>query len=267
MSTQSLLVVPDAHLQRERPTTLPMPTTEAGAILAIIERASRDPSVDLDKMDRLMKMHDAASQKVNEAAFDEAMKNAQAEMRPVAADAENDQTHSKYASYAALDRAIRPIYTRHGFAISFDEADTPKPDHIRVLAYVTCAGFKRTYRKDIAADGKGAKGGAVMTPTHASGAASSYGMRYLLKMIFNIAVGEDDTDGNPAGPTVDLISDEQVAKLDALITDVGASKASFLSWMNLPRLADIPAAKFDHAWRAVESKRKKPAAPQGSAKK
>ena len=47
-------------------------------------------------------------------------------------------------------------------------------------------------------DGKGAKGGDVMTKTHATGAAMSYGMRYLLKFIFNVAVGEDDTDGNGA---------------------------------------------------------------------
>jgi hypothetical protein len=46
------------------------------------------------------------------------------------------------------------------------------------------------------ADGKGAKGGDVMTKTHATGAAMSYGMRYLLKMIFNVAIGEDDKDGN-----------------------------------------------------------------------
>jgi hypothetical protein len=47
------------------------------------------------------------------------------------------------------------------------------------------------------ADGKGAKGGDVMTRTHAAGSAFSYGQRYLLKLIFNIATGEDD-DGNAA---------------------------------------------------------------------
>lgn len=48
------------------------------------------------------------------------------------------------------------------------------------------------------ADGKGAKGGDVMTKTHAAGSAMSYGQRYLLKMIFNLAVGDDD-DGQKAG--------------------------------------------------------------------
>ena len=37
-----------------------------------------------------------------------------------------------------------------------------------------------------------------MTKTHAFGSGTSYGMRYLLKMIFNIAIGEEDDDGNAA---------------------------------------------------------------------
>jgi hypothetical protein len=59
-------------------------------------------------------------------------------------------------------------------------------------------GHSRTYQIDMPADGKGAKGGDVMTKTHATGSAVSYGMRYLLKMIFNIAVSDKDDDGNAA---------------------------------------------------------------------
>jgi hypothetical protein len=35
-----------------------------------------------------------------------------------------------------------------------------------------------------------------MTATQATGASDSYAKRYLVKDIFNIAIGEDDTDGN-----------------------------------------------------------------------
>lgn len=70
---------------------------------------------------------------------------------------------------------------------------------MRVLCYVShTAGHTRTYQCDMPADGKGAKGNDVMTKTHAAGSAASYGMRYLLKMIFNIAIGEDEDDGNAA---------------------------------------------------------------------
>lgn len=167
------------------------------ATTSMFERLARDPSVDVDKLERLVQMHERAAARIAQERFNAAMSMAQKAMRPIAADADNPQTRSRYASYAALDRALRPIYTEHGFAVSFDTGDAPGPQTVRMLAYVThVGGFSRTYRADMPADGKGAKGGDVMTLTHATGAAMAYGMRYLLKMIFNVAVGEEDRDGN-----------------------------------------------------------------------
>jgi hypothetical protein len=165
--------------------------------LELFERLARAGDVDVDKLERLMQMHERMTAKQSEERFNAAMSAAQQEMRPVAADASNPQTKSKYASYAALDSVLRPIYTKHGFGLSFDTGEGAPTGWVRVLCYVTHAGgHARTYHADMPADGKGAKGGDVMTITHAVGAAMSYGMRYLLKMIFNVAVGEDDRDGN-----------------------------------------------------------------------
>jgi hypothetical protein len=111
----------------------------------------------------------------------------------------NHQTKSKYASYADLDRAVRPIYSDHGFSLSFDSGDNAPADCVRVVCKVAHrGGHREIHHLDMPADGKGAKGGDVMTKTHATGAAITYGKRYLLGMIFNLAVGEDD-DGNSAG--------------------------------------------------------------------
>jgi hypothetical protein len=132
-------------------------------------------------------------------AFNIAMSEAQANMRPIAADASNPQTHSRYASYAAIDKALRPIYTSSGFGLTFNTGDSTLSEHVRVICDVVhTAGHSKQYHIDMPADGKGAKGGDAMTKTHATGSAVSYGMRYLLKMIFNVAVGEDDDDGNAA---------------------------------------------------------------------
>jgi len=170
-------------------------TTDGEATL--FERLARDPLVDVDKLERLVQLHERTKARLAEERFNTAMSDAQQAMRPIAADAENPQTRSKYASYAAIDRMLRPIYTQHGFGVSFDTGDCPLPEHVRMLAYVThTGGHARTYHADLPADGKGAKGGDVMTKTHATGAAMAYGMRYLLKMIWNVAVGEEDRDGN-----------------------------------------------------------------------
>src|SRR4029079_17827861 len=107
------------------------------------------------------------------------------------------------------------------------------PQWVRVLCYVTHnAGHSRTYHVDMPADGKGAKGGDVMTLTHASGAALSYGMRYLLKMVWNIAVGEDDRDGN----------DEQ---------EIPTPPKGFLSWRgDIEATADEGQEALKSAWQA-----------------
>lgn len=226
------------------------PAQDTTSLLQVITRAASDASVDIDKMERLMQMHERLVARDAEQAFNTAMKLAQQEMRPIAADAENSQTRSKYATYAKLDAALRPIYTKHGFALSFDEGDSEKPEHIRVLCYVSHeAGHTRTYRKDMPADGKGAKGGDVMTKTHAAGAAASYGSRYLLKGIFNVAVGGDDRDGNapPGSQDIPTISDAQVKELLQLIERSKSTAEKFCQVAKIEAVPDLLAAHFDAA--------------------
>jgi hypothetical protein len=47
-------------------------------------------------------------------------------MEPIARDLRNETTKSKYASLAAVDRAIRPAYTKHGLAPTFTTRASPK---------------------------------------------------------------------------------------------------------------------------------------------
>lgn len=190
--------------QQQRALVEGASSLDAGNLIHVIAAAARDPNVDIDKMERLWAMHERLKGRADEEAFNAAMNKAQGEMGRVAVDAANAQTRSVYATYGQLDKAVRPIYTKHGFSISFNEGDGAPEGHARILAYVShSAGHTRAYKADIPNDGKGAKGGDVMTKTHATGAAHSYGRRYLLKDIFNIAIGEEDNDGNGEGDGAD----------------------------------------------------------------
>lgn len=175
------------------------PVTEAGAILSLIERAAMNPAIDLDRMERLFEMHSAIAARNAESAYNEAMSLAQAEMAPVSYDAENTHTKSRYTTYGALDRAIRPIYTKHGFSLSFYPGVGAPDGFVRVGCKIAHKdGHSERPEVDMPSDGSGAKGGAVMTKTHATGSAFSYAQRYLLRLIFNLATGESDDDGNAA---------------------------------------------------------------------
>jgi len=125
------------------------------------------------------------------------MAAAQSEMDPIRKDSDNPQTRSRYASYAAMDRAVRPTYTAHGFCLSFNTEDIPTAEEVRVICYVSRGGFTRKYQVEMPTDGKGLRGNDAMTKTHAYGSGVTYGRRYLLAMIFNLATTDDD--GNAAG--------------------------------------------------------------------
>ena len=239
----------------------PVPVVaDSTSLIQVIERAATNPAVDIEKMERLLNMAERLGAKQAETAFNVAMTQCQGEMRRVSADATNPHTDSRYASYGKLDSVLRPIYTQHGFSLTFSDGETTKPEHVRVVCLVRhIGGHKEVHWKDMPADGKGAKGGDVMTKTHAAGAAQQYGMRYLLKGIFNVAIGEDDNDGNEP---LELITETQVADLECLITEIGANKAGFLKWlssklkMKLESLADIPVKAYQDAVAGLESKRK-----------
>lgn len=216
---------------------------QTSSVLSVIERAASDPNVDVVKMEKLLDMQERVLIKQQEAEFFAALNACQRAMGRIAADSDNRQTRSKYASYAALDKVLRPIYTDQGLSLSFDTETCEKQDMVRVLCYVSHTnGFTKRYGADMPADGKGAKGGDVMTKTHATGAAMSYGMRYLLKMIFNVAIGEDDTDGNMPG---DWLADVKAINKSKDVKELQANyKAAYYKWQgNNAAQTDINTAK------------------------
>ena len=220
----------------KEPTLEELPKLQPGALtfvdpfMALIERVAMNPDVDVAKLEKILDMQERVLTKQAEVAFNEAMSACQSELRTVVADAENPQTKSKYASYAQLDRAMRPIYTRHGFSISYNTGESKHPEAVMVIAIISKGAYSRRFQIEMPADGKGAKGGDVMTKTHATGAAVSYGMRYLLKAIFNVSVGEEDVDGNATAPKIQ--PDEEGKKA---LEACGSMTSLAECWNKLPK--------------------------------
>ena len=225
--------------------------------LQIQEQASREISpmelirsaivqgAGIDTIERLAKLQREMVEYQAKVEFNDGLHRVQQKMTRISADATNPQTKSKYASYAQLDRAVRPIYSGEGFSLSFNTVESPIAEHVRVVCEVSRGGHSKTYQIDMPADGKGAKGGDVMTKTHATGAGVSYGMRYLLKMIFNIAVGEGDNDGNGPGKGEPKLSDERYLEL--------------LSWIEGAANLDDLQTQFTTAYREAQAANDRPA--------
>jgi hypothetical protein len=219
-----------------------------------------DMAISINSIESFVKMQEFASYLIGirqKVLFAEAMAAAQAEMKPIIEDEENQQTRSTYASLAAVDDGIRKIYTRHGFSVTFSyEGYDEGSQTVRIIGELFhTGGFSKRYPMVIPADGKGLKGQVNMTRTHATGSAFTYAQRYALKLMFNLAIRDEDDDGNVAGDTGERISEEQLILLDEALSSVGASKPKFCTAFNLAKLSDLPAARFDEAMAMIEKKK------------
>ncbi len=241
-------------IEQDGAQSMPIPQVPATtSLLHVLGRAMTDPSIEVEKVERYAALYERAIAREDEIIFNHAMKMAQSEMRHVAADANNPQTKSKYATYAALDSKVRPIYSKHGFSLSFYTGEGAPEGCIRIVCKVACGGHTERPYIDMPADGKGAKGGDVMTKTHATGAGVTYGRRYLLSMIFNLVIGEDN-DGNDAGEAIPRVTQEQADYLRDLIEANGKDRAAFLKWAKAERVEDIRADYYDSCVTAITAK-------------
>lgn len=186
-------------------------------LISVIANAARDPATDVAKFEALFRlqrevMRDRAVQE-----FRRSMAAAQSEMHPVVRSAKNDQTNSKYARLETIDAAIRPIYTRHGFSMSFNQVDGTGAGICLECALSHTSqwgGHTELYRLEAAFDSSGIKGSVNKTPMHAMGSSVSYLRRYLTNMIWNIALANEDDDGNRGNRINDRREPEQDQRRD-----------------------------------------------------
>jgi hypothetical protein len=130
--------------------------------------------------------------------FNEALRRIQDELKPIAKKGWNNETKSWYATSDSVDDAIEALIRREGMTLTFRPEPSPHPENVLIIGILSLGAYSREYPLDMPADGKGAKGGGVMTRTHATVSAVTYGTRTLKKMIFNLRYKADD-DGNKAG--------------------------------------------------------------------
>jgi hypothetical protein len=269
---------PSARHHVRVPTKIAINGESPSSLLDIILHAGSDQNFDVEKFRALVAIQreeqdrrDARAEReaeiAAEAAFNSAMTAVQKKMTAVRATIENTQTRSFYADYAALDRMLRPIYSEADFALTYGEEDSPKPDHVRVFCLVTHSpsgarrSYTRKYHTDMPADGKGARGGDVMSRTHATKSAFTYSQGALIRLIFNIAVSKDD-DGNaatakPAAAETPkmpgTISAGQAQQIRNLLDERGIKHRAFLNFIRLARIEDIGVEHFDRAVSKIKS--------------
>lgn len=201
---QATLLDPPETLPVVVEKQLPAVAEPTADMFQVIARAAADPSVDVAKLERLLALRDRELARVAEAEFHTAMRACQSEIPMIGKDRENAFTHTWYATLERVNDRVVPIYTRHGFNLSFGTTDSKIEGCVRVTCHVShIGGHSRDYEVNLPLDGAGAKGGNNKTGVQAFGSTVSYGRRYLTLMIFNVTLCGEDTDGRLPGERPD----------------------------------------------------------------
>ena len=228
----------------------------ADSLLNFVARAMADPTIDVAKLEVLLRIQREIVADDARLRFNRAMSAAQAEMLPVVRNASNNVTNSKYATLEAVDAVIRPIYTRHGFLMTFNSEPIDGAD-LRVVCEVSHdGGHLKRYELEASPDTVGTRGNVNKTALHALGSTVTYLRRYLTMMCWNL-VTTDDQDGNRPTQQNDgeIVGQGPVDELYALLDDCSAvpsareaNERTFLGKMGLGavrsmkdiRTADVP---------------------------
>lgn len=222
------------------------------SILEIIAEVARDPSSDPEKLRIVIDLHQSLRQEERERQFAEAMHAAQAQMRQVARNARNNTTNSRYATLDKIDEEIRPIYSQHGFSLSFGMPQNTETGVEMVCTVFHTNGLAREYRIGGALDNKGVKGLINKTDIQAVGSTVSYLRKYLVTMIFNIVMSDEDNDGQDTRK----LTAQQAAEIEELLKKSGGEKEKFLRWIGVEAIEDMTPAQAARARAAIIQKMK-----------
>ena len=226
-------------------------TDYAGGLLAVIERAARDPNTDIDKMERLFSLHERMLARNAEVEYSEALAAAKAEMPQIYRGKTNDSTRSSYADLASLAERADPIIAKHGFSLSYGTEPSHLDNHYRVTGRLRHrGGHHEDFKADVPADTVGMKGNQNKTPTHGFGSTMSYGRRYLKLMIFDIITTDDDGQAASTGAPVDLA---ELTELQRRCAQVGANETKLAHSLGVASLGFLPGARYREALAKLDA--------------
>ena len=170
----------------------------AGDLVLMFERLAKDPAVDVGKLERLIAMQERILKINARAEFARAF----AEMQPHLPEIDergriviDDELRNRYAKFADIQKAIKPVLARFGFMLSFKSRH--EPGQVTVVGKLRhVAGHVETSSFTAAPDTSGKK-----NAIQALGSARSYGRRYTtldLTGITSRAPEDRDDDGEAA---------------------------------------------------------------------
>lgn len=164
---------------------------------------------------------------------------------------------SKYAAFDDIQDIIDPILAAEGFTLTYSSGPANAKGEIPtygLLAHVK--GHSQRGEIWLPSDGVATKsGGMNMNALQAVGSSTSYGQRYVAKMMLNLRFVGSDDDGN----AISQIRPDQVKNIERLIEVAGldaAGEVKFLETIGYKSISDIQKAAYHTAVSLLTAKRR-----------
>jgi hypothetical protein len=160
--------------------------SEAAAFLSMLDRIARDPTVDIERIERMSTLYERSVARSAKAAYDAALSEMQPQL-PIIDKRGKGHNGAKYALWEDIAEGILSVTAQHGFSLTFRVKPLDKSvDVTAVLAHRD--GHREETSFPFPLDATGNK-----SPIQSVGSSISYGKRYTACALLNvIAHGEDD---------------------------------------------------------------------------
>lgn len=193
-------------------------------------------------LEQLVNMQNRQQDRQREEEFERAFAEMQAELPAVLKNRFNQQTQSKFAKLADIQKAVKPVLLKHGFSTRYESPDE-QPERVIVATCILTYknGWKAKNTSRIPVDNIGIKGNANKTEAHGAGSATTYAQRYSLCGLLDITLTDDD-DGNAAGSTPRVTHEQQIILHELLERASEEVKTRFHS--RYPGVKDVEVPSF-----------------------
>ena len=247
-----------SNLIERQADQLPAAQPESTTVLSIISKAASDPSVDIDKLERLMQMHERMQARSAEQEFNAAMAQMQCEIPTVFEGAVNLHTKNSYATLDDINRTLKPVMQRHGFAITF------KVEQVTGGLSITGILMHRAGHREQTSMVLPIDEGPGRNKVQAVGSSTTYGKRYVMCALLNITTGDQVDDDAQTAQQEPSITAMQVKQIEAVLAKVSAkAKQNFESIY--PDVELIPRSQFDDIFNKLTKAAKNNAPKEGEA--
>lgn len=207
--------------------------SESATILQVIQRAAADPQCDIEKMERLMQMHERFQARQAEQQYAEALAAMQ-ENLPSISERGDANGRYKYALWEDINETLKQVLARHGFALSFRTRTDKGIEVEGVLTHK--AGHSERTTITLPADGSGNK-----NAVQAVASSISYGKRYTAGALLNFTSHGEDDDAFLAGQADSSLRDAALADLLKRVAEADDAEALTKVWQS--GVAVLQAAK------------------------